>query len=139
MIDFLKSNEGIYTVATAGLFFQLLGVWLVARDLMKAHGVARTFTKEMNDIEDWHDELQADSMAVAMERTKDGDESWATMIRPLVEVDMRGRKVELVTQQIIGYLLSQILAPNRWKTWIGPVSLLLGIVLAYAASMFSVR
>ncbi|WP_269454269.1 hypothetical protein [Nocardia farcinica] len=44
-----------------------------------------------------------------------------------------------MTRQIVGYLLSDVQVPNRWKTWIGPVSLLLGIVLASAASVLSVR
>lgn len=52
---------------------------------------------------------------------------------------MRARKVELVTRQIVGYLLSDVQVPNRWKTWVGPVSLLLGIVSAYAACALSVR
>ncbi|WP_067694056.1 hypothetical protein [Nocardia jejuensis] len=139
VIDFLKSNMGIFTTATLGLVFQLVGVVLVVRDLMRAHGTARRFTKRMNLIEKAHQDLQDDSMQVARERTQGDDEAWATMIRPAVEIDLRARKVELVTQQIITYLLSEIRVPNRWKTWIGPASLLLGVALAYTASMLSIR
>ncbi|MBA4858370.1 hypothetical protein H1R78_21690 [Nocardia farcinica] len=78
-------------------------------------------------------------MAVAREYTQGVDEAWSTTIRPPVEIDMRARKVELVTRQIVGYLLSDVQVPNRWKTWVGPVSLLLGIVPAYAACALSVR
>ncbi len=139
VIDFLHSNAGIYVTATIGLVFQMAGVYLVVRDLMQAHGIARKFTDNMNVIEKAHQELQDDSMTVAREYTQGEDEAWSTMIRPTVEIDMRARKVELVTRQIVGYLLSEVQVPNRWKTWIGPASLLLGIVLAYAASMLSVR
>ncbi len=58
VIDFLTSNAGIYTTATAGLLFQLVGVVLVVRDLMQRHGIARRFTNNMNAIENAHCDLQ---------------------------------------------------------------------------------
>lgn len=137
MIEFLSSNAGIYSTLTLGLAAQLVGVVLVVRDLMIQHGIARKFTNNVNTIENAHRDVQADSLNVAREKAN-GDESFAIMIRPGVETDMRARKVEMATHQIINYLLAEVRVPNRWKTWVGPILLLLGIVLAYAGAMLSI-
>jgi hypothetical protein len=138
MIHFLKSDTGIYATATAGLLFQLVGVVLVVRDLMQRHDIARRFTGNMTTLESAHRELQANSLDLAIE-AMNGDETFATMNLPAFETDLRARKVEMVTHSIISYLLTEVQVPNRWKTWVGPGVLLLGILLAYAASMLSVR
>jgi hypothetical protein len=139
MIEFLKSNAGIFTLATVALVFQLAGVCIVVYDLFRHYGVATKFAQQMSTIERAHEELQADSWNVALEHTNDGDEFYATMFRPVVEVKMTANKAALAADTIARFLLATTAVPNRWRTWIGPSSLLLGIALAYAATMLSVR
>ncbi|MGV9974712.1 hypothetical protein [Nocardia beijingensis] len=140
MIEFFKSNAGIFTLATIALVFQLVGVIIVVYDLFRHYGVAGKFAQDMSMIERVHQELQNDSWNVTLnEYTKDGDESWAKMIRPTVEVLMKANKAGLAADTIARYLLATVAVPNRWRTWTGPTALLLGIMLAYMATMFSVR
>ncbi|WP_327096583.1 hypothetical protein OIE68_42870 [Nocardia vinacea] len=140
MIEFLKSNAGIFTLATIALVFQLVGAGIVVYDLFRHYGVAGKFAQNMSTIERAHQELQDDSWNVTLTQyTKDGDEAWAKMIRPTVEVLMRANKAGLAADTIAQNLLATVAVPNRWRTWIGPIALLLGIMIAYLATMFSVR
>ncbi|MFF0495183.1 hypothetical protein ACFYU5_02150 [Nocardia aobensis] len=138
MIDFLKSNAGIFTMATIGLVFQLAGVALVVWELMKRHGVARRFAGQVEMLERVHRELEEDSLNIAIEASN-GDKVFGAMQQPTMEAYMLAQKAVLTNRGIVGYLLSEVQVPKRWTTWIGPGTLLLGIFLAYAASMFSVR
>lgn len=138
MIEFLVSNVGIRCVLTVGLVAQLAGVALVVRDLMTRHGAARRFTKNINMIEKVHRELQDDSESQALEAAN-GDEIYAAMIRPNVEIGFRASKAEMATHHVVTFLLAEVQVPTRWKTWVGPILLLLGIVLAYTGAMLSIR
>lgn len=138
MIESLSSNVVIRCVLTIGLVAQLLGVVLVVRDLMTRHGAARRFTKNINMIEKVHRELQDDSENEALEAAN-GDEIYAAMIRPNVEIGFRASKAEMATHHVVTYLLAEVQVPTRWKSWVGPILLLLGIVLAYAGAMLSIR
>ncbi|WP_305779499.1 hypothetical protein [Nocardia nova] len=138
MIDFLKSNAGIFTTATIGLVFQLVGVALVVWDLMKRHGVARRFTSQVGMLERVHRELEVNALAMATEMAH-GDGTVGADQRLALEAKMVAEKAVQTNRGIVGYLMSEVQVPSHWKTWVGPVTLLLGILLAYAASMFSVR
>lgn len=139
MIEFLRSNVGLYWLASVALACQLAGVGIVVFELMAHYRRASKFMNSLNTLERVHTELQADPMAVALEKTSGNDRNWATLILPIVVADMRSRKAEMVGDQIARYLLSAVAVPKRWQTWAGPGLLILGIVLAYLASMFSVR
>lgn len=140
MIEFLKSNAGIYTLATVALVFQLVGVYLVVRDLFKHYTIAGQFAKNMNVIDTAHKELQDNSYEfVVNELTNGVDDGTAKLIEPGVRTHFLASKADLVSTDTARYLLATVAVPTRWKTWVGPLSLGLGIVLAYGATMLGVR
>ncbi|MGN5238062.1 hypothetical protein [Rhodococcus sp. SJ-3] len=137
ILDFLRSNAGLYTQYTAAFVFQFVGVALVIRDLFRSRANERLLRQNLGVISKVYSEVETHSGPHSLEVAR-GDESWATMIRPVLEVDMRGNLVWQALGQVVGYLDASK-EPRKTLTWIGPVALGLGIVLGWVASMFAIR
>jgi len=137
ILDFLRSNAGLYTQYTVTFVFQFVGVALVVRDLFRSRANERLLRQNLGVISKVYSEVEAHSGPHSLE-VASGDEAWATMIRPVLEVDMRGKLVWQALGQVVGYLDASN-EPRKTLTWIGPVALGLGIALGWVASMFAIR
>lgn len=137
MWDFVRSNAGLFWLYSVAGVFQLVGVGLVVRDLRRAHERDAVFDRNLRTISKVYDEIPDDAGPHALELAS-GDEIWASMIAPMVEIDMRARAAWIRLDEVIGYTMASK-EPSAWVRWAGPVSLGLGIVLAWVASMLAVR
>ncbi|WP_139278362.1 hypothetical protein [Rhodococcoides fascians] len=137
MWDLVRSNAGLFWLYSVAGVFQLVGVGLVVRDLRRAHQRDAVFERNLRTISKVYDEIPDDAGPHALELAS-GDPIWASMIAPMVEIDMRARAAWVRLDEVIGYTKAAK-EPSAWVRWAGPVSLGLGIVLAWAASMLAVR
>ncbi|WP_288076317.1 hypothetical protein [Rhodococcus sp. (in: high G+C Gram-positive bacteria)] len=137
MLEFLRTNAGIFWQYSLAAAFQLVGVLLVVRDVRRSRRNDQLLARNLGVIWKVWNDIPEDSGPHSLEVAR-GDEQWATMIRPSLEIDMRVRNVRLALEQVIGHGHAQK-EPNKWLARLGPIALALGIVLAFTASMFAVR
>ncbi|MER2085525.1 hypothetical protein [Rhodococcus sp. (in: high G+C Gram-positive bacteria)] len=136
MIDFLNSSAGIYLLYSLAGVFQLFGIVIVVREFLRARRNDQLLQRNLQVIWKVWNEIDEDSGPLSVEYAG-GDESFAAMIRPSVETDMRVRNVRLALEQVIGHR-EAMKEPNKWLERTGLLGLVLGIVLGLAASLFSV-
>ncbi|MHC3368739.1 hypothetical protein ACYAFX_28945 (plasmid) [Rhodococcus aetherivorans] len=137
MLEFLRSNAGIFWQYSLAAVFQLVGVVLVVRDVRRSRKNDRLLAHNLAVIWKVWNDIEEDSGPHSLE-VAGGDHQWATMIRPALEIDMRVRNVRLALEEVIGHGHAQK-EPNKWLVRLGPAALALGILLAFTASMFAVR
>ena len=136
VVHWLRSPTGLYVQSGAALVFQLSGAALVVRDVVRAE-------KNLAWLDYWFAELEQGIADIDTEkqtrRTARGDESF---YEPLFQAEFRFRNLERATNILAGY--QSKMRGGRpwltwtWLTWIGPVLLLLGILLAGTASLFGI-
>jgi hypothetical protein len=139
LVDAAKSNPGLYAQATAALIFQLVGVVLVVDDVRSAR-------RRLNSLYSRFDEIDTAAKLAIKRRdlevyTESGE------LRQDVDFSTLFATPFMTVQEVMGSLSEKTKAlaeqhdrfHNRWATWIGPVSLLLGIVFSFTAAISSVK
>ncbi|MBM4640475.1 hypothetical protein GS448_15805 [Rhodococcus hoagii] len=134
MLETLNSPAGLYWLYSLAFIFQLAGVVLVVRDIRRARQNDLRLRNNLHNISKaWND---IPDMAREISRAG-GDDSTAAIFEPSIATDLKVNGLMLVVNQIIGHSEASK-EPNRWVAALGPISLCLGIVLGFAASMFAI-
>ena len=140
MIEFLRSNAGLFWQYSLAALFQLVGVVLVVRDLMRTTKNDRLLQRNLAVLSKVKADIPEDMEPFVAEKVESGDlhpEVAATTLSAL-NAGAQAEGAWLVLDQIIGHA-NATKEPKKWLVWAGLSSLLLGIVFAFYASVFAVR
>lgn len=151
----LKSNSGLFWIFSLAFVMQVVGAGLVVWDVARSNRLAEMFASTAQKMtsayesltsKDEFDEYLTEKVEKSQEgrRERQGDE---VVLGTKIEMQIIApfeylRLTSNYLQQMAGLSVTYENEKNKvpaWLEWLGPVTLVLGIVLGFIGTMLSIR
>ena len=138
MLEFVKSNAGLFWIFSIAFVFQVVGAILVISDVIRVNRLAVKYQGKIDQATTDYEQRTTPDALRAEARETARSEADAAFRLPFLAQRRDTAYVYELTKHLSDYQADKEERPS-WLTWLGPVTLVLGICIGFAGTMLSIR